>query len=156
MKVTKEKLLAFVTRPFSRRLGLRFELDDTNRLYRELIAEAEKTKTPDKIQDLYGEWSLDSALIEEELRQLETRRLVNRAHRLLLPVPEIPVGKTEDDNWIRGTHLRVWYLKPEGFSRMRALIRAETKERREAFVTWATLIIGIIGALIGLVAVCRR
>jgi len=39
---------------------------------------------------------------------------------------------------------------------MRALVRAESKERHETLMAWATLIIGGIGALTGLVAVWRR
>jgi hypothetical protein len=118
MRLTKEKLLGFVMRPFSRRLRLRFELDDTNRLYRQLIADSGKTKNPDMVQELYGEWHLDSALIEEELRELETRRLVNKARRLMLPVPEIPVGKPRTTIGFRECISGAGILKPKAFPRL--------------------------------------
>ena len=152
----RRRMLLFLSRLCPRGLRLRIELDETNRLYRRVIAEAERKNDPEEVNNLYSEWHSESAPIEEELQQVQTRRLVNKARRMLLPVPGIPMDKSEDENWIRGTFTRSWHLKAEGFTRVRAAIRAESKERREASIAWATLIIGILGALTGLVAVWRR
>jgi hypothetical protein len=152
----RRKLLLFLSRLCSRTTRLRIELEETDRLYRKLIASEKRRNNQNKLQELYSDWGYESDLIEEELKLVETRRLVNKARRLLLPVPDIPTGKEEDGKWIRGPDSGRWYLKPEGFSEIRALIRGECKERREALMAWATIIIGIIGALTGLVAVWRR
>jgi hypothetical protein len=152
----RRRLLLLLSRLCPRGLRLRIELDETNRLYRRVIAEAERKNDPDKLNNLYSEWHSESAPIEEELLEIQTRRLVNKARRMLLPVPDIPMNEPEDENWIRGTSTRGWHLKAEGVTHVRAAIRAESKERREALIAWATLIIGILGALTGLVAVWRR
>jgi hypothetical protein len=136
--------------------GLQVELEQTNRLYRKLVTEAERRGDQTKVQELYSEWSLDSGLVEEELQQIFTARLVKKARRLLLPVPETPTSDLEDEYWKRGKHFQRWYLTPIGFSKLRGLIRAEQKERREALQVWAAIVTGILGTLIGLVAVWRK
>ncbi|MGD0649986.1 MAG: hypothetical protein ABSA97_02395 [Verrucomicrobiia bacterium] len=131
-------------------------MDCINRAYRREIAAVRKTGNRDEVDRIGGAWVGESAQIEEELNLLETRRLVNEAQRLRLPVPDKPTGDTEDDNWIRGDLSEQWCLKAEGYSKIRAQIRIEREERREALMALATIITGIIGALMGLVAVWRR
>lgn len=155
MTVTTRELLAFLLRPCPRTWRLRVQLDYINRFYGEKITAARKTMKREQLQQLYEEREHESAPIEEELSWLETRWLLDKARRLHLPVPETPTGEDEDADWIRMDSGR-WCLKPEGHSKIRALIRAESKEQREALIAYATLIIGIIGALTGLIAVWRK
>ncbi|MGO9245811.1 MAG: hypothetical protein ACLPT4_08780 [Verrucomicrobiia bacterium] len=110
---------------------------------------------PYPLQQVYEEMEHESGPIEEELEWLETTWRRDKAQRLHLPIPEIPAGEDEDANW-RRTDSGRWLLKPEGHSKIKALIRAERKEQREALIAWLTLIIGILGALTGLVAVWRK
>jgi hypothetical protein len=42
-----------------------------------------------------------------------------------------------------------------GFQKVRTSIRQEEKEKREAFGFWVTLLIGLIGAIIGLVSILK-
>ena len=45
------------------------------------------------------------------------------------------------------------YLSREGISEVRAMIRKDTKERHELMLPWLSLLIGLVGALTGLIAV---
>jgi hypothetical protein len=48
------------------------------------------------------------------------------------------------------------YFDEETLTALRAIVRKEHKERSENFRSWTTLTIGIIGALIGLVAMLKK
>lgn len=56
---------------------------------------------------------------------------------------------------LESIHGRVWgtYLADQGISDLRERIRKEAKERREAILAWIVPLIGLIGALIGLIAI---
>lgn len=97
-------------------------------------------------------------MLQEEYETIYSRRLVNKAIRLRLPVPERPYGEGvyENENWHRAPYVGEWYLKPEGIRKLRAEIRAERKARSEQLGLWLTLLIGLIGAATGLMAVILR
>ena len=65
-------------------------------------------------------------------------------------MPEI---NDTDGTWQRGQTFEGRFLTDQGASRLRALLRAERKERYESWSRWIALAIGLIGAATGLVAV---
>ena len=88
--------------------------------------------------------------IDEEIAIVETRYWTDQAQRYLLPTPH-------DDAYIPSKlDRRFHYFDANALASLRSSVRKEQKERSENFRTWATLAIGIIGALIGLVAVLKK
>lgn len=91
-----------------------------------------------------------------------TRKLERKAERLLLPFPRRPFedplhairlsGTPED--WEEGPGGR-WFLTPEGFTRVRRLIREEQEQRRRGVLQWAAALTGLLGAATGLAALLR-
>ena len=88
--------------------------------------------------------------IDEQIAVLESNYWLEQAQRYLLPTPN-------DEAYIRSKlDRRFSYLDEETLTSLRSGVRKEQKERSENFRTWATLVVGIIGALIGLVAVLKK
>ena len=142
--------------PLSRTWHLRMSLQSTDRFYRQLAAEAKGDK--ERQQEVFGEWSHVAGEIEEELEEIFTKRLVKKARRWYVPIPPHPYGRDtyEDENWERGHATGIWYLKPEGVSKVRNLMREEKKWRRDYLIGWVGPLIGLIGALTGLISVWLR
>ena len=83
---------------------------------------------------------------------LVTSRLVGKATKLFLPLP-----KQNDQNWKRGTMISPGnILTEDGIMELRSAIRRDQKERRDAYVSVTTLVIGLIGATTGLLAVILK
>jgi hypothetical protein len=88
--------------------------------------------------------------IDEHIAILESDYWLEQAQRYLLPTPN-------DEAYIPSKlDKRFSYLDEETLTSLRAAVRKEQKERSENFRIWATLVVGIIGALIGLVAVLKK
>ena len=136
---------------------LHWQLDRTNRLYRKLVEEARRKYRAgsNEIEALRSEWSFEAGMLEEELEAIATNKLRKQAYRLKVPFPSPPYGRDEfeTEDWERGHNLGEWYLKPSGYVKVRAVIRSEQKERREALLAWVIPMTGLIGAITGLIAV---
>lgn len=136
---------------------LNWQLDRTNGLYRKLVAEARRKHRAgsDEVEALRSEWSFEAGMLEEELEAIATNQLRRQAYRLKVPFPSPPYGsdQVETEEWERGHNLGGWYLKPSGYVKVRAVIRAEQKERRETLLAWVVPATGLIGAITGLIAV---
>ena len=132
------------------------ELHRVQRYYDTEIKKAKKEhKSSDEIDNLKTGLQADTYFIEEEINSLVTNQLVEKAHRLFLPVPTYDYDKNEmfDSIWERGTMTGRSYLTPNGIMTLRNLIREETAARRKAILEWVAPFIGIIGAITGLLAV---
>lgn len=89
-------------------------------------------------------------LIDEQIAILESNYWLDQAQRYLIPTPN-------DEAYITAKQdRRFHYFDQETLASLRSAVRKEQKERSENFRTWATLILGIIGALIGLVATLKK
>jgi hypothetical protein len=93
--------------------------------------------------------------IDEYIAVLETDYWLEKAERTLLPTPK-------DDAFIRtkyygqGVKRSFHYFDQETLSTLRSAVRKEEREQSEHFRLWASLALGIIGALIGLVAMLKK
>ncbi|MEH2627385.1 hypothetical protein V1292_005440 [Bradyrhizobium sp. AZCC 1719] len=88
--------------------------------------------------------------MDERIAILESDYWLDQAQRYLLPTPN-------DQAYIRSKlDKRFSYFDEETLAALRSAVRKEQKERSENFRTWATLAIGIIGALIGLAAMLKK
>ena len=110
-----------------------------------IVRKAEKDeKSPDEIESLVHDIIYEEMIADEEMSRLVTKRLVAIANRLLLSTD----AETET-----GHMTSRQYYTPDGIMTMRNRIREETAARRKAFLEWASPLVGIIGAVTGLLAV---
>lgn len=92
----------------------------------------------------------ETILYYELIAEIKTRRLLREADRL-----DVPIDYATDDSplWRRSSQLNSWSLTALGYSELRKAIGQERRERRERLIAWASVIIGIVGALTGLLSV---
>jgi hypothetical protein len=123
-----------------------------SRHYGPKIAEAGKQNQQDELRGWVDEHKRELELVEDERCILEHTYWVRKADRRLFPRPRFDgeYGST----WVESKRWpgRV-YLSREGISEVRAMIRKDTKERHELMLPWLSLLIGLVGALTGLIAV---
>jgi len=128
----------------------RRELDKISKFYATEIRRAKtENKSSDEIDKLVDEFFAETYVIEEEIKALISRGWERKAERLFLPIPP----HDEEDMWEVGDVTRRYYLTPAGITKLRGLIREETAARRKAVLEWVTPLVGIIGAITGLLAV---
>lgn len=128
------------------------------------IEEAYKSGNNTKAIELEYDKFINLTVLEEEIYELETQRLISKADKFIIQIPEKPAYDpeglhTENEYWRMGER-SIWYLKPKGIAELRTLIRQEEKYRRDKTAFWISIIsgsiIGIIGALTGLIAIINR
>lgn len=105
--------------------------------------------TRDDLDSTHAGYAHEDDIIEYEIRSISTRYYTRVARRLLVSVPSMGDSKywIEDDTF--GGHL----LNAAGIKLVRERIREEVNARWEFALKWATLSIGVIGALTGFMAV---
>lgn len=100
----------------------------------------------------------DLARQQDELQTwiefLQTKYYQEICNRYVIPMPDKDEGNYCIFNFDDGEGERE-ILNTEGFYKVRSLIRQEKKERREALGFWVTLLIGLLGAIIGLAAILK-
>lgn len=102
--------------------------------------------------EAYSIWGFEIDIVDWQIKNTMTRALINEADRLFLPVPdENDPEKWEEDP---ATGKRT-FLSPKGIAELRTAIRQEKRERRENIQRWIAILIGLIGALTGLIAVLK-
>jgi hypothetical protein len=126
-------------------------------------SEAKRRKDSRILDDWYtvNGWEFDS--IDAEIKHNDSRDLMDQAAGLYVPTP----GPNEKDKWVSKEDLNSFenwsVLTPEAMTELRSAIRKERRERREAIESWAkilaaviTVVTGLVGAVIGLVAVWKK
>jgi len=135
-----------INRLFAKRDGIRHD-------FMAHIHKAQKDGRPqDEIRRLTTEASMEESIINDEIELLTTAHLVDYANRLFIPTPE----RTDESMWCESSYENRQVLTHKGISILRTAIRAEQKGQREFFVTVLATLIGIIGAITGLVAVFHK
>lgn len=119
--------------------------------YMELIEAAKKApKHPDEEDQLWAEFFSEKELFDEPISAFRTGYWMTAASRLMVPIPD----RNEEGMWEKARlSPRHEFLTIKGIAEIRSAIRKERRESREPFVMWASLVIGIIGALTGLVSI---
>jgi len=109
-----------------------------------------------ELEDLRSEESSVIWPVLEKIDKLKTLRFCQIANRLIVPLPE----SNDKELWKELHCIGGQALTDKGFWELKKLIRQEKKERREVFGFWFGIItggvIGVIGAITGLVAVLAR
>ena len=129
------------------------ELNRISKLYDNLIDKAKRAKkTQDEIDSLISEMFAETGIIEEEIKSILSRKWVQKAEKLLLPIPDYD----DDDCWEKGDYTQLRFLKAKGITQIRNLIREENAAQRKGILDLVVPLIGIIGAVTGLLAVILR
>ena len=93
-------------------------------------------------------------MLEDESAHRLTCKLRREAERLHVAFPPLPISDPKDDEiWRLSTPLNLPVLTPAGAKLVRTEIREERKARRDAFVTRAPALTGLVSAMTGLLAV---
>ncbi len=138
-----------------RKLSRLFDKKEKIRLsYKDDIQKARKERKPkEDIQLLEHDAWFEQRLIDEEISILTTDRLTRRAQRHFVPIPSIK----EDGMWTKCEFAENRYiLTSSGISKVRSLLRSEHKEGLELVLKILAALTGIVGAIIGLVAVLLK
>jgi len=120
----------------------------TERIYDEAIKDAKAKSKEDEKQAI----SEAMFFIDEEdfgIRELYTDHLCYIAKRLIVPLPEFK----DESMWQQSFNRYI--LTPKGIYELKKLIRNEQKEKREIIFSWITLLIGLLGTLIGVISVLK-
>lgn len=121
--------------------------------YKKLIEKARKEKpSREKIESLQAEGGFEHSMIQDEIDLLVTRRLTELARRLILPLPKYD----DEEMWIPSQSCRAKVLTEQGVVEVRSTIRQELKERRDAYLPWIVVLVGLLGTITGLLAVILR
>ncbi len=134
---------------YRRRLSLlNKQYDKEEKPYSKLISEAKG----DEKQQLLSEAGSILAPIDDEINCLKSRRLCQIANSLIVPIP-----KMQDVTYWEFSHYTGGYfLITEGINEVRKRIRQERKDRCDLVLSWIPAVVGILGGLIGLVAVIKN
>ena len=84
---------------------------------------------------------------DEAIQTIHSKRLMSEARELFIFVPDL---KWEEGRW--GGR----FLNEESLSRLHQVVKAQKDSIRDYRIKFATVLTGIIGALIGLIAVWRK
>jgi hypothetical protein len=133
--------------PLPRAWQLHFELQRIDKLYTCLVANAVESDR----ERLDAEWALERLRVDEEQQGIVTERLRRNATRLLIPLPVI-----SSENWERGAQTGIWHLTSEGAAKVRRALHEERKRRQEIWLPWLAVVVGLIGASIGLVVALKE
>jgi hypothetical protein len=141
---------------FSYRKAL-FKLDQKRQRVSEalskLVEEARKTGGEAKAQEVYQIEGFDFDMIDDEILDLVSLYLVNKANKRLLPVPPL---SEKDGLWERSNFTGRYHLTDKGITEIRKIIRRDTKEILEILSPYIGIVFGLIGAVTGLIAVIKR
>jgi len=118
--------------------------------------EARKTGGERKAKEIREAVQFDFDEIEDKILRLLTRYLVSKANKTFLATPSF---SEEDGMWEQSNFTGNYHLTEKGIREVLGMIRKDQKERMELlsyWFPWIGLLIGLIGAITGLVAVIKR
>jgi len=149
MSKRKLDVLMLKIRPYKWPLHL-FEKEKCTirKIYNKMIAKEKlNNNNSDKIAVLKQNAMAECMNVDHEIDVHITEFLLNEARRLMIEIP-----RYEDTAFFQVNNFdRILTIK--GIAYLNVKIRKEKKETREPFISYGSLIVGIIGATTGLIAV---
>lgn len=148
-------LLRGIWSPLPRPWQLRLWMNECTRAERKEVEFARKRPVgADRVREIRDKWNMEYLMLEEEYEDIYSRKLVRKAHRLRVPVPRRPPDNTaSNEHWMWAGTIGRWHLSTDGVIAVRAAIRAQQKARLDLVSPWLGSLIGLVGAITGLVAV---
>jgi hypothetical protein len=119
----------------------------------------EENADSEKIGEAYGRWQAEGQFDEEKLESLVSRKLIRRADKFDVPLPALPKYKNDDPHWDESEHWRrsaingSFILTQQGRNYVDEAIWKIEERIYNRWSRWATLGIGLIGTITGLVSV---
>jgi hypothetical protein len=101
----------------------------------------------EQFRDLEQQLNWETSEYKDKISALQSRKLTNEADSLYVYIPDL---KWEQGNY--GDR----YLDTASMSKLYLSIREQKDKRREYYLKWAVAITGIIGSLIGLIAILKK
>jgi hypothetical protein len=130
-----------------------------------LYERSNKEKDESIIDDWLDHHQEEFDYIDAQIKQNDSRAILDYAEKLYIPTPSF----NDKDKWVSAEDLRVspieyWrVLTPEAMTEVRSAIRREKRERLEVvetrlkiFGAFVTPLIGLVGAVIGLIAILKK
>ena len=134
-----------------REAKLRRKLKKNAEYYQPRLKQARAEGMQEIVQDLEHEYFDSHVWIEENWHHQDESKLIRKARRLLIPIPS---KIDEREAWSERSPVTDYqFLTAIARRKLWDAIREERNARRDTVVGWITPLIGIIGALTGLVAV---
>lgn len=124
--------------------------DIDNSYSKDLEIARKNHEPPDKIRSIQESRRWELLYADDEIMELSSRRLLDAARKLLIPVPEF-----NEENWEESSVTGGRFLTRQGMQELRRSIREEHKARREGHLVWGSALVGLIGALTGLASVLK-
>ncbi|MFA5858002.1 MAG: hypothetical protein WC955_02935 [Elusimicrobiota bacterium] len=129
--------------------------DKLNRSFNELSNKNPNNDT-NEYQNKLADLGYEDNCLQEDIALLKTRYLRDLASKLSLPIPDWK----ENEMWEQDGQQGRYYLTNKGITYLRDSIRKEQKESKEIIFQWVAFIvgtiIGLLGAITGLVAVYKK
>jgi hypothetical protein len=103
-------------------------------------------------------FATDLQINHDRIGILQTEYLTSLAEKHLIPMPEgsLPLDERGNDKWRTAKQGGILYLNSDGIRELLVAIRADRRERLERVRSWLMALTGLIGAIIGLLAVILK
>ena len=118
--------------------------------FEEALEKAEQANDREERAKLVGKWFFDCDCFNDEIFSLQTRYLCELADRYLIPTPKF---SEKSNAWVESKVSGQWYLSPKAIVKLRTEIHDERKRRRDTWMPWVLMTIGLMSAATGLIAV---
>jgi hypothetical protein len=132
----------------------------SDRIFNKLVRQSGKPASECSDESWYADAGCESMEIEYQEKKAISDELYYQAQRLYLPTPEY-----DDNDKLASDYsvLQRRYLTAEAMTELRTAIRKERAERRAVVESWLKVVggsigilTGLVGALIGLVAIWKK
>jgi hypothetical protein len=135
------------------------ERRDLSRSHKEAYDQAAKQQKPKhELYQLALECAEDIQINYDRVGILQTGYLTSLAEKRLIPMPEgsLPLDQRGNDKWRNAKNSAILYLNNDGIRELRVALRADRRERLDLVRSWLTSLTGLIGVIIGLLAIILK
>jgi len=131
------------------------QLNEQIRETREAYADGiQKAASPDARWQLYDELLTELEPYENEVEQIRTRGRLKAAHRLSVPIPDLPASNEDNDYW-SGSMSRNHILTDKGHIILRKEIAAAQEIARKPIVEWGAVGISVLSLIVSIIALLK-
>ena len=115
-----------------------------------------KQRPADEREYVWSEYSAEYALIWEPIYVRQTDKLVARARKYGVRVPDKPRDSSGDDNWEWSLVGSDWVLTNSAQERLNREIKDEARQNEDEFRKWATLAVSVAAFTLALASLIKN